>query len=68
MYHVYEMDISDSKAADELQKIVHRPALLGDIRKLSGGPQTSVLEAFHSLIIHFAPKSLPFSYEGMIAR
>ena len=30
--------------------------------------QTSSLESFHNVIIHFAPKSIALSYHGMISR
>lgn len=42
--------------------------LCKDIGKLSAVHQTSKVEAFHSLIIQFAPKSYVYSYTGMLCR
>ena len=44
------------------------PSLLRDMQKLSGEHQASVVEAFHSLIVQFAPKSLVFSFSAMKCR
>ena len=43
-------------------------ALVADVRKLSTQHQTSSVEVYHSVVIHFAPKLLVFSYEGMVCR
>uniref|UniRef100_A0A8C5FQL9 Uncharacterized protein n=1 Tax=Gadus morhua TaxID=8049 RepID=A0A8C5FQL9_GADMO len=43
-------------------------ALLKDVRQLSPQHQTFSLEAYHSLILHFAPKHTGFSYLGMYSR
>ncbi|KAG0423115.1 hypothetical protein HPB47_001081 [Ixodes persulcatus] len=51
-----------------LHKIVMAPHLIKDIPRLSGGCQTYNLEAFHSLLIHFTPKSFHFGYAAMVAR
>lgn len=45
-----------------------RQALVKDIRQLSPQHQTFSLEAFHSLILHFAPKHTGFSFLGMYSR
>lgn len=58
----------DTCASVKMEKIVTRPALLKDIKKLSTQHQTSSLEAFHSLILTFAPKHSAFSYMGMYCR
>uniref|UniRef100_UPI00358F7204 uncharacterized protein n=1 Tax=Myxine glutinosa TaxID=7769 RepID=UPI00358F7204 len=52
----------------KLEKLVRSPALLRDMRQLSGQEQTSSLEAFHSLLNHFAPKMYSFSYHGQLSR
>jgi solute carrier family 8 (sodium/calcium exchanger) len=38
------------------------------VKKLSPVHQTSICEAFHSVLINFAPKSSAFTYNGMLAR
>ncbi|KAF3840279.1 hypothetical protein F7725_018996, partial [Dissostichus mawsoni] len=43
-------------AAIKLERVTSRTALVKDVRKLSPQHQTYSLEAFHSLILHFAPK------------
>lgn len=44
------------------------PNLLRDIPFLSPKEQTFGLESFHAVLIHFAPKSSKFQYDGMLAR
>ncbi|CAN7939890.1 unnamed protein product [Ixodes pacificus] len=44
------------------------PRLLKDIRQLAPSTHTFSLEAFHSVLIGFAPKSVCFSSDGMRAR
>lgn len=58
----------DSKAGVKLQKLVQNTLFSNDVAKLSPCQQTSSLEAFHSLVIQFAPKSIAFSYMGMMSR
>ena len=65
--HMY-VYITGTKAYDELCTILTKPALLTDIKKLSPKYQTSSVEGYHSVITHFAPKLLSFSYEGMACR
>lgn len=48
--------------------ILAAPALLKDVPQLSFQGQTYGLESFHSVLIHFMPKSFSFSDEGMLAR
>uniref|UniRef100_A0A8C5BTL6 Uncharacterized protein n=1 Tax=Gadus morhua TaxID=8049 RepID=A0A8C5BTL6_GADMO len=57
-----------SMAAVKLEGIITRTSLLKDVRQLSPQHQTYSLEAFHSLILHFAPKHTGFSYHGMYSR
>ncbi|XP_035662758.1 uncharacterized protein LOC118406641 isoform X1 [Branchiostoma floridae] len=58
----------NTKASVKLTDIINKKALLRDIKKLSNKYQTATLEAFHSLINHFAPKWASFSYWGMLSR
>lgn len=58
----------DSAAFEKLENIVTKKCLLADLPKLSTRFQTYTVEAFHSLIIHFCPKSCHYSYKGMKAR
>uniref|UniRef100_A0A8C5CYT8 Uncharacterized protein n=1 Tax=Gadus morhua TaxID=8049 RepID=A0A8C5CYT8_GADMO len=57
-----------SMAAVKLEGIITRTSLLKDVRQLSPQHQTYSSEAFHSLILHFAPKHTGFSYHGMYSR
>ncbi|XP_064482816.1 uncharacterized protein LOC135395651 [Ornithodoros turicata] len=58
----------DTETYRRVQDILLSPALLKDIPFLSSQEQTYGLEAFHSVLIHFLPKSYAFSDEGMVAR
>jgi len=58
----------NTKPFDKLSSILSNKRLVADIKKLSPYHQTSSVEAFHSLLIRFAPKSVAFSYTGMLAR
>lgn len=62
------MVFAGSNAAVKLENIVTKSTLLKDVRQLSPQHQTYSLEAFHSLILHFAPKHTGFSYMGMYSR
>ncbi|KAM7290349.1 uncharacterized protein ISCGN_026994 [Ixodes scapularis] len=52
----------------KLEAILMAPHLLRDIPFLSPKDQTFRLESFRAVLIHFAPKSSKFLYEGMLAR
>ncbi|XP_064462597.1 uncharacterized protein LOC135373305 [Ornithodoros turicata] len=58
----------DTETYRRVQDILLSPALLKDIPFLSSQEQTYGLEAFHSVLIQFLPKSYAFSDEGMVAR
>ena len=60
--------ILGSKACELLSDIILNKNLLGDITKLSPSYQTSSLESYHSVVNHFAPKLLGFSFVGMHCR
>lgn len=55
-------------ACDNMADLLTEPALIKDIQRLSPSHQTSTLEAFHSLLIKFAPKSSTFMWLGQLAR
>ncbi|XP_063740279.1 uncharacterized protein LOC134864887 [Eleginops maclovinus] len=57
-----------TKVSIEVEKIIRNKRLCADIQRLSPSHQTSYLEAFHSVITHFAPKMCHFSYKGMESR
>ena len=58
----------DTNQSEKLLSIINNTRLCNDIAKLSTSWQTSNLEAYHSLIIQYAPKNTSFSYHGMISR
>ena len=65
LYDCYDVD---TKPNEKLTDIVRKKTMCTDIKKLSNSHQTSNVEAFHSLLIHFAPKHTAFSYTGMKLR
>ena len=56
--------IIGSKAFEQLSNVVSSKHLLADIKKLSPSRLVS-LESYRSVLNHFAPKLLAFSYVGM---
>jgi hypothetical protein len=58
----------DTKASALLSDIVANTKFCNVIGKMLPLHQTSCLETFHSVMIHFLPKSTAFSYEGMLGR
>ncbi|CAN7940683.1 unnamed protein product [Ixodes hexagonus] len=52
----------------QLKSITGDKRLLKDLAQMSPHGQTYALEAFHSVLIDFAPKSQAFSPEGMLAK
>ena len=59
---------ADTPEHEAIIDIVTDKKRIKDVRQLSPHGQTSSLEAFHSVINHFAPKMLHFPYEGMDSR
>ncbi|KAK7879222.1 hypothetical protein WMY93_033994, partial [Mugilogobius chulae] len=55
-----------SLALYKVEKLLVNKRVLGDVSKLSSDHQTSSLEAFHSVVIRFAPKSVVFPFVGMM--
>ncbi|KAI8487036.1 hypothetical protein Bbelb_352960 [Branchiostoma belcheri] len=59
---------ASTQLSTDVEKIVYNDKLLKDIGRLSPVFQTWSLEAFHSLILHFAPKMFAFCNKGMESR
>lgn len=57
-----------SKSLYEVEKALLNKRVLTDVEKLSPHHQTSSLEAFHSLMLRFAPKNVVFAFLGMLCR
>ncbi|XP_064637203.1 uncharacterized protein LOC135493645 [Lineus longissimus] len=57
-----------TKVTEKVNALLTNKRLQTDVKKLSPLHQTSSVEAFHSLIVHFCPKSTHFSYLGMKSR
>ena len=57
----------NTKATKLLEDTLMKKSLTKDIGKMSPTYQTSSLEAYHSLVLHFAPKHTGFSYLGMMS-
>ncbi|XP_056432858.1 uncharacterized protein LOC130371195 isoform X4 [Gadus chalcogrammus] len=52
----------------KLEKLLTNKRALKDVAKLSPHHQTSSLEAFHAVILRFAPKNVVFPFIGMLCR
>ncbi|XP_065146034.1 uncharacterized protein [Paramisgurnus dabryanus] len=57
-----------TKALYTVEKLLTNKRMLKDVEKLSPHFQTSSLEAFHSVILRFAPKNVVYPYIGMLCR
>ncbi|KAK7502896.1 hypothetical protein BaRGS_00005845 [Batillaria attramentaria] len=57
-----------TKLSVKLGEVLESRQMLKDVRKLSTGPQTSAIEAYHSVVNHFAPKMIGFHHHGMLCR
>ena len=56
-----------TKSSEKVIDLITNGRFCNAVCKMSPAYQTSSLEAFHSVVNHFAPKSVAFSYEGMLA-
>ncbi|XP_052408653.1 uncharacterized protein LOC127953442 [Carassius gibelio] len=63
-----EQRSKSTAACEKLTQVFLAPKLLKDLENLSSDFQTSGLESYHSLILKFAPKSVAFSFVGMLCR
>ena len=57
-----------SSAYVALEEVVLNKKFLKDIEKLTEFHHTGELEVYHSLLLKYVPKRLPYSYKGMVAR
>ena len=59
-----------TKVCEKIYDVIcsYNARLLEDIKKLSPHQKTGGLESYYSVINHFAPKLLGFSYVGMHCR
>ncbi|XP_064641987.1 uncharacterized protein LOC135496551 [Lineus longissimus] len=57
-----------TQASDDLVAMLTKTLLVNDISKMSAIGQTSGVESYHSVLNHFAPKMIKFSYSGMNSR
>ena len=65
IYYVMFLSHLDTILHDRLTAELSKKALVTGIKKASPLAQTSCLEGFHSVLNHFAPKMLAYSYTGM---
>ena len=75
MHHMYlvlilkcDIGFADTKVSVKLEGLVNNKRLLKDMAKMSPLHQTSNVEAYHNVIIHFCPKMTVYSYRGMLCR
>ena len=66
LYSVYY--VAGHTSAAELHDIIHDRNIVKDMLNSSGESATSHLEAFHSLINHYAPKMLYYRSRAMKSR
>ncbi|XP_051716556.1 uncharacterized protein LOC127494593 isoform X2 [Ctenopharyngodon idella] len=57
-----------STALNRLRKVLINKRVLSDVEKLSPYDQTSTVESFHKVVLHFAPKNVVFPFTGMLCR
>ncbi len=68
IYYVMFLSHLDTILHDRLTAELSKKALVTGIKKASPLAQTSCLEGFHSILNHFAPKMLAYSYTGIYCR
>ena len=57
-----------SDVHDRVVKALTEKSIVNGIKKASPIAQTSCLESFHSVVNHFCPKMIGYSYTGMHIR
>ena len=62
------VSIADSDVFEKLESSLNNKPLEKGIQQASPLAQTSCLEGFHSVLNHFSPKMIGFSYVGMLCR
>ena len=62
------VSIADSDIYEKLESSLDNKSLEKGIRQASPLAQTSCLGGFHSVLNHFSPKMIGFSYVGMLCR
>ena len=60
--------LSGTKAFEKISEELTKTRLKNDVKKMSHIEQTSAIEAFHSVLLYWAPKMLAYSYAGMVCR
>ena len=58
--------VTEDIAYDEVTKLITKKAK--DIIRMSPEGQTYLCEAWHALVLYFAPKHIHYSYQGQLAR
>ena len=64
--HIFEH--AGTEATGQLSDLLEDKALIKDIQKMSTTSQTYALEAFHSLLNQYAPKSRAYSNLGILTK
>uniref|UniRef100_A0A8D0D9L5 THAP-type domain-containing protein n=1 Tax=Sander lucioperca TaxID=283035 RepID=A0A8D0D9L5_SANLU len=66
--HTHEDPLFSKAFSKQLEKVLTNKRFIEGVEKLSPHHQTSSLEAFHSVVIRFAPKSVVYPFIGMLCR
>ncbi|XP_063446332.1 uncharacterized protein LOC134725945 isoform X3 [Mytilus trossulus] len=66
--HQHVKVLLQRRSEEAIQKEKLQGWMKKDIPMLSSGQQASELEGFHSVVNHFAPKMIGFSFHGMLSR